>query len=176
MSRGLGDVYKRQGSNFAHHRIKMAVVEFCLATVEACVLLHSFGCAFFIYGEEKMACFLIDFENECGNLLNGISHLNFSRNDEIIIFYSKNASHLTMELHKELEMTKAKKVYLKVETGSKNALDFQLSSYLGACIQKNPKKKYYILSKDNGYDCVCRFWRDNNIFVKRIEQFCNYDI
>lgn len=123
-----------------------------------------------------MACFLIDFENECGNLLNGISHLNFSKNDEIIIFYSKNASHLTMELHKELEMTKAKKVYLKVETGSKNALDFQLSSYLGACIQKSSKKKYYILSKDNGYDCVCRFWRDNNIFVKRIEQFCNYDI
>ena len=118
-----------------------------------------------------MACFLVDFENECGNLLNGISHLNFSKNDEIIIFYSKNASHLTMELHKELEIIKANKQYIKVETGSKNALDFQLSSYLGACIQKGPKKKYYIVSKDSGFDTVCRFWRDNNIFVKRIEQF-----
>ena len=123
-----------------------------------------------------MACFLVDFENGGGNLMNGVSHLNLSRNDEIIIFYSKFASHLTMETHKELEIIKAKKIYIKVDTGSKNSLDFQLSTYLGACIQKCPKKKYYIVSKDKGFYSVCRFWRDNNIFVKRIEHFCNYDI
>ena len=123
-----------------------------------------------------MACFLVDFENECGNLLNGISHIKFSKNDEIIIFYSKTAYHLTMEIHRELEIVKANKQYIKVETGTKNSLDFQLASYLGACIQKNPKRKYYIVSKDGGFNSVCRFWRDNNIFVKRIEQFCNFDI
>ena len=123
-----------------------------------------------------MACFLIDFENGCGELLNGISNYNFSKSDEIIIFYSKYASKLSMRMHRELESIKANKQYIKVETGLKNSLDFQLSTYLGACIQKNPKKKYYIVSKDNGFDCVCRFWRDNNIFVKRIEQYCNFDI
>ncbi len=33
-----------------------------------------------------MACFLIDFENESGRVLEGISLLNLSKNDEIIFF------------------------------------------------------------------------------------------
>lgn len=122
-----------------------------------------------------MACFLVDFENGNGNMMSGISHLHLSKNDEIIIFYSKNASHLAMEIHQELERIKAKKTYVRLDTGSKNSLDFQLVTYLGACIQKSPKKKYYIVSKDNGFDCVCRFWRDNNIVVKQIGQFSNYN-
>ncbi|MDE6506362.1 MAG: hypothetical protein K2K71_03800 [Eubacterium sp.] len=121
-----------------------------------------------------MACFLIDYENESGRLLEGISLLGLNKNDEIIFFYSKNASHITMELHKELERIKVKKLYIKTEPGTQNSLDFKLSSYLGACIQKNPKKKYYIVSKDCGYDCVCRFWNNKNVYVKRIEKFCYY--
>lgn len=94
-----------------------------------------------------MACFLIDYENESGRQLEGISLLNLKSKDEVIFFYSKNASRITMELHRELEKLPAKKLYIKTETGTQNSLDFQLSSYLGACIQNNPKKKYYIVSK-----------------------------
>ena len=121
-----------------------------------------------------MACFLIDYENESGRLLEGISLLGLTESDEVIFFYSKSASHITMELHKEIERIKAKKLYIRIETGISNSLDFQLSSYLGACIQKNQKKEYYIISKDCGYDCVCRFWNNKNVFVKRIERFCYY--
>lgn len=121
-----------------------------------------------------MACILIDYENECGRLLEGISLIGLGKSDEIIFFYSKNASRITMELHKELEEIQSKKLYIKVETGTSNSLDFQLSSYLGACIQKSPKKKYYIISEDGGYDCVCRFWNSKNIYVKRLERICYY--
>lgn len=116
-----------------------------------------------------MACILIDYENLSGRKLEGISLLGLTKKDEIIIFYSENASRLTMELHKELERIPSKKLYIKAETGTQNSLDFQLSSYLGACIQQNPSKKYYIASKDHGYDCVCRFWRNKNVYVKRLE-------
>lgn len=75
-----------------------------------------------------MAVFLIDYENESGSVLEGISLLGLKRNDEIIFFYSKNASQLTMNLHKELESVKAKKLYIEAEPGKKNALDFQLVS------------------------------------------------
>ncbi|MCM1114578.1 MAG: PIN domain-containing protein [Clostridium sp.] len=115
-----------------------------------------------------MACFLIDFENESGKLLDGISCLNLTEKDELVIFYSKNVSHVHMELHKELEKVRAKKLYIKTEVGTPHALDFQLSSYLGACIQKHPEKEYFIVSKDKGFDCVCRFWNSKNIFVERI--------
>lgn len=121
-----------------------------------------------------MACFLIDFENECGKCLTGISSVNLSEEDEIVIFYSKNASTINLELHIELERVKAKKIYIKIEEGKANALDFQLASYLGASIQKYPDKEYYILSKDQGYDCVCHFWRKQDICVKRIERFFYY--
>ncbi|MDE5996471.1 MAG: hypothetical protein K2G56_06085 [Eubacterium sp.] len=123
-----------------------------------------------------MACILIDYENESGRTLEGISLLNLSKNDEIVIFYSKSASYITMELHKEFESVKAKKDYIKVEPGKTNALDFQLSTYLGFCIQKNPENNYYIVSKDHDFDCVCRFWQNRNIDVKRIDRFCYYKV
>ncbi len=155
------------------HTVAMDFIGF--ATIGACVLLHSFGCAFFIEGN-KMDCILIDLENEKGKMLEGISLLNLSKKDEIVVFYSKSAPYITMELHKEFESIKAKKVYIKVETNKANALDFQLSTYLGACIQKNPKCNYYIVSNDCDYDCVCRFWQNRNIAVKRIERFSYYKI
>ncbi len=121
-----------------------------------------------------MACFLIDYENEGGRVLEGISLLNLTENDEIIIFYSESSSRITMELLKELDRIPAKKLYIKVETGTRHSLDFQLVSCLGAFIYKNPLKDYYIVSKDRGYDCVCRFWKDRKVFVKRIARFCYY--
>ncbi|MCM1286583.1 MAG: PIN domain-containing protein [Acetobacter sp.] len=121
-----------------------------------------------------MACFLIDYENECVGLLECASLVGLTAEDEIIIFYSKNAYKISMELHKELEKIKAKKIYVKVETGTPNALDFQLSSYLVACIQKFPGKEYYIVSKDTGYDCVCNFWRIKNVCVHRLARLACY--
>lgn len=121
-----------------------------------------------------MNCFFIDYENESGRALAGISLLNLRAEDELIFFYTQCASRIDFEILKELEKTPAKKRYLKAETGNRNSLDFQLVSYLGACIHKNPEKNYYIVSKDKGYECVCRFWRDKNVFVKRIEYFSAY--
>ena len=128
----------------------------------------------FYFGDNIMACFLIDYENQSGRVLEGISLIGLDKSDELIFFYSEKSSRITMELHSELEKIPAKKLYIKVLRGLPNALDFQLSTYLGACIQKNPKKKYFIISKDSGYDCVCHFWMDKNVFVKRIERFCYY--
>lgn len=116
-----------------------------------------------------MACFLIDYENLQGKALEGISLLGLKSTDELIFFYSKNALNITMYLHNEIEKLPCKKLYIKAKAGTQNALDFQLSSYLGACIQKYPNKKYYIVSADSGYDCVCLFWTDKNIFIRRIE-------
>lgn len=121
-----------------------------------------------------MACLLIDYENESGKVLEGISLIGLKRTDKIILFYTVKAAKITMEFHKELEKIKAKKEYEIVEADGLNALDFQLSSFLGYCIRENPKDDYYIISKDKGFECVCRFWRNRGISVKRLDNPANY--
>ncbi len=117
-----------------------------------------------------MACFLIDYENQSGEALENISLLKFKKSDEIIFFYSRNSNQMTVRLHIELEEIAAKKTYVFTESIKPNSMDFQLVSYLGARISNNPKLKYYIVSKDRGYDSVCCFWNNKNIFVKRIDR------
>ena len=121
-----------------------------------------------------MACFLIDYENKAGKALENISLLNLTEEDEIIFFHSKNTTKITLELHLELEKTPAKKVYISADTGIPNALDFQLSSYLGACIQENPGREYCIVSKDTDYDCVCSFWQKQDFSVRRLGEIYEY--
>lgn len=122
-----------------------------------------------------MAYFFIDYENLSGRALEGISLVKFRKSDELIFFHNKTLVKISFELHKELEQIKAKKKYILVETGTGNALDFQLSSYLGNCISKSPDAQFYIVSKDRGFDCVCHFWQKRDIRVKRLEQLYEYN-
>ena len=104
-----------------------------------------------------MSIFLIDYENVNVDGFNGLSSC--TENDYIKIFYTKGAETLTFGLHRRLSESKSKIEYYKVENGSKNALDFQLSSYLGYLISSNPNEKYYIVSKDKGYEILTNFWQ-----------------
>ncbi len=104
-----------------------------------------------------MTTYLIDYENVKGEGLNGINSLN--EKDKVHIFYSENADRLTFGLHKRLNEAKCKIFYQRVEVGSKNALDFQLVSYLGYLLAKDEKEEYAIVTTDNGYNSVVKFWQ-----------------
>ena len=120
-----------------------------------------------------MACLLIDYENE-GSRIEGLSFLNFTERDEIVVFYTRHADHFSINLHRELETMSAKKRYIEAETGKANALDFQLVSYLGFRINQNPFDNYFIVSKDTGFEPVCAFWRKQKVAVRRIEKISHY--
>lgn len=109
-----------------------------------------------------MNIFLVDYENTKD--LTGIDAL--SQNDYVAIFYSKNSNSLTFDTSKILHKSKAKISYYNVEVGKQNALDFQLSTYLGYLIKKYADDKnanFYIVSKDNGYKFLQSFWKNFNI-------------
>lgn len=109
-------------------------------------------------GEKKhKTYYLVDYENVHKKGLSGIDELD--KNDNVIIFYSQNADKLPFSLHSQIIETKAKITCFEVDTMGKNALDFQLSSYIGYIVAKHPKCMCYIISKDNGYENVCNFWR-----------------
>ena len=104
-----------------------------------------------------MATYLIDYENVNKDGLNGVSRL--TEKDTVIIFYSAKADRMTFGLHRRLNETKAVVEYRRVDVGGHNALDFQLSTYLGFLIAKDSSEEYCIVSNDRGYEFLAGFWR-----------------
>lgn len=115
---------------------------------------------------KKKNYYLVDYENVHKAGLNGIEQLR--RTDTVIIFYSENADSLSFELHHYLANTKAVVKYIKVDTDGKNALDFQLSSYIGYLIGRNEHCKCYIVSNDKGYHNVQDFWIKRDAKIKMV--------
>jgi hypothetical protein len=112
--------------------------------------------------------FLVDFENVHTAGLKGIKTL--TENDDVILFYSdkdEDAIAFIIELRDDIQ-------YAKIVKNGQNALDFQLSSYLGFIIHKAVCENtladthFIIISKDSGYDCVISFWKKTP-FVKHLK-------
>jgi hypothetical protein len=112
--------------------------------------------------------FLVDFENVHTGGLKGTKLL--SKEDELIIFYSENDTDsidFIRELRDDIQ-------YAKIVKNGQNALDFQLSSYLGFVVHKAvcdgllDITQFVIVSKDSGFDCVASFWK-NTPFVKHLK-------
>lgn len=103
--------------------------------------------------------YLIDFENVASEGLSGITYL--APEDEVIIFYSNNSKSLSMKMHILIGKSVCKLDYFEATVGGKNALDHQISTWLGYLVGTNAaERNYYIVSRDMGYKFVASFWAD----------------
>jgi hypothetical protein len=116
-----------------------------------------------------MNYYLVDFENV---RTDGIKDLvEVQENDAMIIFYSEQCKNITLDVIDSIIKLKIQLSTYKAKVGRKNALDFQLSSYLGYLIGKGGVDAvYHIVSNDKGYDCLCDYWQEQNIKVDRISK------
>lgn len=110
-----------------------------------------------------MAIYLIDFENVHSGGLKGIEKL--ERSDECYVFYSEHAGVLTFNMHKKITESRAKMYYVEAQVGMKNALDFQLVSYLGYMLREKPEATYCLISNDKAFELVSKFWQDKGVNV-----------
>ena len=107
--------------------------------------------------------YLIDYENTGPKGLSGCEAL--TKKDKIVVFHSNEQENMIEKMKTTLPKTRSKIMYLEVSTGRKNALDFQLSSYLGALIYTDQEKSFCIVSKDRGYEVLQQFWKtEANVF------------
>ena len=117
-----------------------------------------------------MAYYLIDFENVKSRGMEGVELL--TEEDTVCIFYSDNADSMTFDLHRKLNETKATIIYHKVAVGTKNALDFQLATYLGYLICEQQREgihpNYFIVTKDNGFTSLMVYWKAQGVPVRII--------
>ena len=115
-----------------------------------------------------MDYYLIDYENVGTSGLKKVVDL-AKKEDIISIFYSENCKYIALDTIESIIEKGIKFCCYQVTTGTSNALDFQLSSFLGYLISKEGSKiKYRIVSNDKGFDCVCDFWKKQSKAVERI--------
>lgn len=103
-----------------------------------------------------MSVFLVDFENVTSAGLAGIDKL--TERDTVYIFYTQSAASLSFDAHRNIMASGAEIKYINVTAGAKNALDFQLASFLGYLTAVSAERKFYIVSADNGFLAVKSFW------------------
>ena len=116
-----------------------------------------------------MSTYLIDYENTKGAGLEGLEEL--TERDTVYLFYSENANTMTFRMHHRISESPVHFEFLDVGVGSRNALDFQLSTWLGYLINEywGQKERFYIVSKDKGFGSVCQFWKARGIFTEQVQ-------
>lgn len=113
-----------------------------------------------------MNYFLVDFENISTDDMKNLDGV--STGDTIVMFFSENRKNISLDFIEEVLKKGANFKTMKVSAGTKNALDFQLTSYLGYLIGKyQGDSEYIIVSHDTGYDCLRSFWKNMDIKVRR---------
>lgn len=114
-------------------------------------------------------CYLIDYENVLSNGLAGIGNL--KKGSVICIFYTKKANRISIDAISAIERKKVKICFIEAYNGYKNALDFQMVSFLGYLISRhqtmNIKIRYRIITKDNGFRSTVAFWKNLDMDVEQ---------
>jgi len=97
--------------------------------------------------------FLIDTENVGRTFLDGIDKIKHT--DKLILFHYEKAASYPKDILYEIIKSGCSYEMQDMQTHTKNAMDFQICSYLGIlAAQYKSKAEYYIVSKDKGYDAA----------------------
>ncbi len=116
----------------------------------------------------NMDHYLVDCENVSSESLKYLPSLNDG--DSVTIFFSQQCRNANLDALDYITNADVKLTFHKVATGTKNALDFQLSSYLGFLIAKHGSgDTYHLVTHDKGFGCLTNFWKKRKVGVKRIE-------
>ena len=104
--------------------------------------------------------FFIDKENTGNRFLKGLKDL--TKQDTIILFHCEQQGDIKNDVLLALTNTKASIEIKKMHTHTKNAMDFQICTYLGYLYQSNGNRaKYYIVSNDKGFDASIEFIKNH---------------
>lgn len=121
-----------------------------------------------------MSIYIVDYENVHTEGLNKIEKLPAS--DIVIVFYSVNQPSIAIDFVKKLQETKArvefKEANVRLDESNKSfhdALDMQLATYVGYLAGKYRDKEmpYYIVSKDQGFSFICKYWCNRGFNIKQ---------
>lgn len=117
--------------------------------------------------------FLIDTENIGYRYFPGIENL--TGEDKVILFHYAEAKPISIEVMGKLANSKANIEIKEMNCHSKNAMDFQICTYIGILTGKyGSSAEYYIISEDNGYEAAIEFIKNNfegKVTIEEVRDF-----
>jgi len=87
--------------------------------------------------------------------------------DEVLVFYTQKSPHMSYRNLIRLKESSIDVTFIECFEGT-NALDFQLVTELGYRISQDADRRYFIISNDNGFESVVKYWKRRNYQVKRL--------
>ena len=109
-----------------------------------------------------MATFYVDYENVHHGGTVGIDEL--TNSEYVFLFYSQNANTMNMDTVKHFLGSRCGIEFVEADTGTTNALDFQLVTFLFSGIAQDDY--HYIISKDHGFDAAVKMGKEETTMRK----------
>jgi len=113
----------------------------------------------------KKNIILIDFENVQPRDLGQLRGRPFTTR----IFCGANQSKLPLDFVAELQPFGRDVEYLRIQGAGHNALDFHIAYYIGRLSVENPGVKFYVISKDKGFDPLVAHLKTQGVACERLD-------
>ncbi|MCD0462068.1 PIN domain-containing protein [Roseiconus lacunae] len=107
---------------------------------------------------------LIDFENVTPTSLDGLKEVPLL----VLVFVGAKQTKIPFELAFALQGMGHAGRYVKISGSSKDALDFHIAFYIGELSVAHPNARFFIVSKDGGFDPLIEHLAERKIDVRRV--------
>ncbi len=107
---------------------------------------------------------LVDFENVQPKNLELLGKHPFT----VLVFIGANQSKFPRYFVIAMQALGKAARYVEIEGSGPNALDFHIAYYIGELAGESPRAKFYVVSKDKGFDPLLRHLEGKNIAVSRV--------
>jgi hypothetical protein len=87
---------------------------------------------------------------------------------ELLIFIGKTQTKFARELVLAVQAMGTRARYIEMDGSGKNALDFHLAFYLGQLSTQDPTARFFIVSKDTGFDPLVKHLAAQGTVVHRV--------
>jgi hypothetical protein len=108
---------------------------------------------------------LVDFENVQPENIGLIA----SGNYKLIVFVGASQSKVSFEIAETIQRLGAKAEYVKISGNGSNALDFHIAFYVGHLSANEVGAKFYVVSKDTGFDPLIAHLKLRKVAVTRVK-------
>ena len=110
--------------------------------------------------------YFIDSENVSNNWVSLLKTA--APDDELLVFYTSKSPNMNYKNLILLKQSPKEVTFIECFEGH-NALDFQLCTELGYYVHSvADNQELIIVSNDTGFDAVVKYWKERNMFIKRI--------
>jgi len=115
---------------------------------------------------------LIDFENVQPRNLELLTKHPF----QVYVFVGASQTKVSFDLADSMQLLGNNAKYIKISGNGQNALDFHIAYYVGELAAKDPDARFYIVSKDKGFDTLIDHLTKREIRIQRVKDLVQIPI